>query len=46
MTRDVTPLHPEILEYKFYAKGVGLVLAMSVSGGSDREDLLRYSRGS
>ena len=23
MTKDFTPLHPEILEYKFYAQGVG-----------------------
>jgi hypothetical protein len=46
MTRDLNPLQPKILEYKFYAKGVGPVLALSVSGGSDREELLRYSRGS
>jgi hypothetical protein len=43
MTKDYTPLHPEILEHKFYAKGVGPVLAMAISGGSDREELL--SRG-
>ena len=45
MTRDVNPLEPKILEFKFYARGVGPVLAVSVSGGSDREELLSYSKG-
>ncbi len=45
MTRDFTPLQPEILEHKFYARGVGPVLAVGISGGSDREELLRYSAG-
>jgi hypothetical protein len=45
MTRDVNPLQPKVLEFKFYARGVGPVLAVSVSGGSDREDLVSYRRG-
>lgn len=45
MTRDVNPLEPRVLEFKFYARGVGPVLAISVSGGSDREELVRFSRG-
>jgi hypothetical protein len=45
MTKDVNPLEPKILVFKFYARGVGPVLAVSVSGGSDREELLGYSRG-
>jgi len=45
MTRDLNPLEPKILEYKFYARGIGPVLAIGVSGGSDREELLRYERG-
>ena len=45
MTRDVNPLSPKVLEYKFFARGVGPVLAVSVSGGSDREELVRYTRG-
>jgi hypothetical protein len=43
MTKDVNPLEPKVLELKFYAPNVGPVLAVSVSGGSDREELLRYS---
>jgi hypothetical protein len=45
MTRDLNPLKPKILEYKFFARGVGPVLAVGVSGGSDREELLSYRRG-
>jgi hypothetical protein len=44
MTRDVNPLDPKVLEFKFYARGVGPVLAISVSGGSDREELVRHRR--
>jgi hypothetical protein len=43
MTEDTNPLEPKVLEFKFYAPGVGPVLAVSVSGGSDREELLGYS---
>lgn len=45
MTREDNPLEPRVLEFKFYARGVGPVLAVSVSGGSDREELLSYRRG-
>jgi hypothetical protein len=42
MTEDTTPLEPDVLEHKFYARGVGLVLALALSGGGGREELLRY----
>ena len=45
MTREDNPLEPKALEFKFYARGIGPVLAVSVSGGSDREELVRYRRG-
>jgi hypothetical protein len=41
MTRDTTPLEPRVQEYKFYAPGVGQVLALTVSGGSGSEQLIR-----
>jgi hypothetical protein len=44
-TKDWNPLEPRVLEYKLYARGVGLVLALHVSGGSGREELLRYDKG-
>jgi hypothetical protein len=40
LVKEYTPLHPRLLEYKLYAKGVGMVLAIAVSGGSDREELV------
>jgi hypothetical protein len=43
MTKEFTPLQPDILEHKFYARGVGLVLALAISGGSDREELVEFS---
>jgi hypothetical protein len=43
MTKDTTPLEPDVLEHKFYAKAVGPVLAVTISGGSGREELLRFT---
>jgi hypothetical protein len=45
MTMDTNPLEPKNLEFKFYARDVGLVLAVSVSGSSDREELVKYTTG-
>ncbi len=45
MTREDNPLEPRALEFKFYARRIGPVLAVSVSGGSDREELVSYRRG-
>jgi hypothetical protein len=45
MTRDLDALRPRVQELKFYARGVGPVMAIGVSGGSDREELVRYTRG-
>jgi hypothetical protein len=41
LTKEYTPLAPRILEYKLYARGIGPVLAIGISGGSDREELVR-----
>jgi hypothetical protein len=43
LTKETTPLEPRVLEYKLYARGIGVVLAISVSGGSDREELVRFT---
>lgn len=42
VTKESTPLEPNLLEHKFYARGVGPVLALTLSGGSDREELLHF----
>ncbi len=44
MTRDTNPLEPRVLEFKFYARGIGPVLAVNVAGGSGREELVRMRR--
>lgn len=42
-TRDVNPLAPGPIEYKFYAKGVGLVLEREGKGGSGRVELVEHT---
>jgi hypothetical protein len=44
MTEDFSPIEPKVSELKFYAKGSGqAVLAVDVSGGSDMEQLVKYT---
>ena len=45
MTLDYNPLEPDVLEAKFYARGVGMVLAVDLSGDTDREELVRLRAG-
>jgi hypothetical protein len=45
MTKDWTPLEPDVLEHKLYAKGVGPVLALAISGGAGREELISFEPG-
>jgi hypothetical protein len=45
MTKDLTPLEPKLLEHKFYARGVGPVLTLDVSGAAGREELTSFTRG-
>jgi hypothetical protein len=42
-TRDTTPLEPNLLEFKYYAKGVGPVLKEGASGAG-REELVSFER--
>lgn len=42
-TADTTPLEPDVLEHKYYARGVGLVLTVDREGGG-REELLAVVR--
>jgi len=43
--KESSPLESKLLEYKLFARGVGLVRAFQVSGGSGHEELLSYSKG-
>ena len=43
---DPDVLEPDVLEYKLYAPRVGPVLSLTVSGGSEREELVRMDKAS
>ena len=45
MTKNFNPLEPKVLEYKFYARRIGPVLEIGVSGDRDMAELVRYRRG-
>jgi hypothetical protein len=40
LTADTNALEPDVLEYKLYAEGVGVVLTLGISGGAGREELV------
>ena len=40
LTKDTSAIEPGVLEYKLYARDVGLVLTLGVSGGGGREELI------
>jgi hypothetical protein len=42
ITRESTPQEPTQVEHEFYARGVGPVLAVTVSGESSREELVYF----
>jgi hypothetical protein len=44
-TRNFSGIEPDVIEEKVYAQGVGVVLEITVSGGSDRDELLSYHEG-
>ncbi len=45
LIKDFTPLEPDVVEYKLYARRVGPVLTLAVSGGGGTEELVRYKAG-
>jgi hypothetical protein len=45
ITEDWTPLEPNIVERKFYARGVGLVMERLVDGGRGANALTEYHAG-
>ena len=40
LTADTITIEPKVLEYKLYAPGVGMILALGISGGGGREELV------
>ncbi len=45
MTKDTSPLEPDVLEFKLYARGIGPATSLTVSGGSEFEELVSYKAG-
>ena len=43
-TKEWTPLEPDVVEYKYYAKGVGLALESVARGGEGRLELVRVTK--
>jgi hypothetical protein len=45
VTEDWNPLEPEVIEHKYYAEGVGLVLEEKVAGAEGRSELIEFTPG-
>jgi hypothetical protein len=45
LTREWTPLEPGVLDHKFYARGVGVVLEQTETGGDERNELVSMKHG-
>jgi hypothetical protein len=41
MTSEWSPLEPGLVEHKYYAEGIGVVLELTVKGGSERVELVQ-----
>ncbi len=44
LIKDTEAIEPDVQEYKLYAKGLGPVLTLGVSGGAGREELIKVDR--
>jgi hypothetical protein len=44
MTRETTPLEPDLVELKFYARDIGPTLTVPISGGAGRVQLTESTR--
>jgi hypothetical protein len=45
LTKEWTPLEPDVLDHKYYVRGIGTVLEQTVRGGSERNALVSFTRG-
>ncbi|MGI8407615.1 MAG: hypothetical protein ACR2L3_03810, partial [Actinomycetota bacterium] len=41
LEKNTITIEPRVLEYKLYAKDVGMILALGISGGGGREELVK-----
>lgn len=45
VTEDWTPLEPEVVENKYYAPGVGMIIEETTAGGNSSAELVAYTPG-
>jgi hypothetical protein len=46
VTMDTSTIEPDVVEFKFYAPEVGPLLALDISGGAGREELVKIEKAS
>ncbi len=46
VTKEWTPLEPDVVEHKYYVRGIGNVLARTVKGPTEVDRLVSFHRGS
>jgi hypothetical protein len=44
VTMDTSAIEPDVVEYKFYGHGIGPLLALDISGGAGREELVKVDK--
>jgi hypothetical protein len=45
LTKEWTPLEPDVAEHKYYAKNVGFIRGVVVTGGKEHTELVRITTG-
>ena len=45
LTKEWTPLEPNVLDHKYYVRGIGQVREQSVRGARESLSLVRYTAG-
>jgi hypothetical protein len=46
LTKEWTPVEPDVIDHKYYVRGIGTVLEQTVKGGNERNELVSFRRGS
>jgi hypothetical protein len=46
LTKEWTPLEPDVIDHKFYVRGIGTVLEVTAKGPLERNELVSFRRGS
>ena len=44
LTKEWTPLEPDVIDHKLYVKGIGVVKEQTVRGGNERNILTSFRR--